>query len=384
MAYIKRTAEKLLKKLSACFPIVVITGPRQSGKTTLARTVFAKKPFVSLEDMDNRRFAEEDPRGFLARFPQGAVLDEVQHCPSLFSYLQTRVDIDQKMGAFVLTGSQQFSLISRITQSLAGRAGIVQLLPLSYQEVKNHSFCPKDLDTLLYQGLYPAIYDRVIPPDLWYRGYLTTYLERDVRQLSQIHDLNLFQRFIRLSAVRIGQLVNLSALANECGISHSTIRNWFSILEASYVVFFLQPYFKNFNKRLVKMPKIYFYDTGLAAHLQNIQSAEHLNLHPIRGSLFENFIINEYLKHRFNQGLGTNSYFWRDNTGNEIDLILDEGTSLIPIEIKSAETIHSDFFETLKKWPNWVGTFAGNPKLIYAGQETFVQSGVQVTSWKRL
>jgi hypothetical protein len=381
---IPRAAQLTLQQLAVGYPVVVVTGPRQSGKTTLVRAAFADKRYVSLENPDERAFALDDPKGFLARFPDGAILDEVQHSPQLFSYLQTQVDLDRRMGLFVLTGSQHFGLVSQITQSLAGRAGILQLLPFSLAELVGAGRALGTLEQMLLQGLYPPLYDRNLVPANWFANYLLTYLERDVRQLANVHNLNLFQRFVKLCAARTAQLLNLSNLATECGISQGAARSWLSVLEASYVVFLLSPHHRNFGKRVVKTPKLYFHDTGLAASLLGIQDIEHMAIHPSRAALFETLVINEFLKRRFNVGLTSNLYFWRDNVGTEVDLILEEGAGLRPVEIKSGQTVQDDFFTGLRKWLNYAQEQALEPTLVYGGDDNYTRSGIAVKSWKTL
>ena len=381
---IPRQATPVLQKLALGYPILAITGPRQAGKTTLAQTTFPDKRYLSLEDPDQRAFAEEDPRAFLARLPQGAILDEAQRCPALFSYLQTRVDAEKKMGQFVLTGSQQFGLLSNITQTLAGRVGMVQLLPFSLQEMQRGELAIHDLDDLMWRGMYPPVHDRQLAPEHWFANYLVTYVERDVRQLIEVQNLSLFQRFIKLCAARCGQLLNLSSLASDCGVSHKTVRAWISVLEASYVVFLLQPHHQNFGKRLVKTPKLYFVDTGLAAFLLGIRDPQHLSIHSARGALFENFVISELLKRRYNQGLPSNLFFWRNNAGDEVDLLIEQGEQLIPVEIKSGQTLTSDFLAGLQKWMRLAGETCLAPRLVYGGEENMTRSGVLVQSWKAI
>jgi len=381
---IPRQAAPVLQKLALGYPILAITGPRQAGKTTLAQTTFPDKRYLSLEDPDQRAFAEEDPRAFLARLPQGAILDEAQRCPALFSYLQTRVDAEKKMGQFVLTGSQQFGLLSNITQTLAGRVGMVQLLPFSLQEMQQGELAIHDLDDLMWRGMYPPVHDRQLAPEQWFANYLVTYVERDVRQLIEVQNLSLFQRFIKLCAARCGQLLNLSSLASDCGVSHKTVRAWISVLEASYVVFLLQPHHQNFGKRLVKTPKLYFVDTGLAAFLLGIRDPQHLSIHSARGALFENFVISELLKRRYNQGLPSNLFFWRNNAGDEVDLLIEQGEQLIPVEIKSGQTLTSDFLAGLQKWMRLAGETCLAPRLVYGGEENMTRSGVLVQSWKAI
>ncbi len=381
---IRRNAHKILTELACGFYIVAVTGPRQSGKTTLVQYSFPEKQYVSLEDPDERDFAQQDPRRFLGRFPTGAILDEVQRCPELFSYLQSRVDADRQPGQFILTGSQQFGLLKEITQSLAGRVGMAELLPFTLQELQAANCAPQSVDRLLLKGLYPPLYDRKLQPTIWYKSYVQTYVERDLRLLTNVKDLSTFQRFLRMCAARVGQLVNFSSLANECGITHNTAKSWISILESSYLVFLLKPHYKNYNKRLVKTPKLYFHDTGLAACLLNIYDEDQLSIHPARGALFENWVLSEYLKKRFNQGQESNLYFWRDNTGNEVDLILDQGDKLIPIEIKSGQTLSSDSYKGLYKWLKLAGNDAASPVLIYGGSSGYERTGITVLPWNEV
>ncbi|MDM7985894.1 MAG: ATP-binding protein [Smithella sp.] len=379
---ISRIAEKTIRTLLRGFPIVTITGPRQSGKTTLARAVFKNKPYASLEEPDLRQAAQDDPRSFLARYPKGAVLDEVQRCPAILSYLQTMVDTEGRMGLYILTGSQQFGLMSGITQSLAGRTAFVELLPFATPELTTASKLPANIDDMLLTGCYPPIYDRKLEPYDWYSAYVTAYVERDVRQMLKIQELETFQRFVRLCAGRTGQLLNLSSLATECGITHNTAKAWISVLEASYLVFLLYPHSVNFSKRLVKMPKLYFYDTGLAAWLLGIRTTEQMVTHPLRGSIFETFIISELIKSKFNKGDKPSFFFWRDSNGNEIDLIVERGTKLQPIEIKSGRTLTHESFAGLEKWQSLAGKKAVSPALIYGGNESYTQRGIKVVGWK--
>lgn len=379
---IPRQATTILKSLAKGYPVLAITGPRQAGKTTLAQDAFPDKPYVSLEDPDTRTFAQEDPRGFLEQLKDGAILDEVQRCPALFSYLQTRVDASKRMAEFVLTGSQQFGLLSNITQTLAGRVGLIQLLPFSLQELRHGNVPVPRLNELLWRGLYPPIHDRKLAPDRWFANYVMTYVERDVRQLIEVQNLSLFQRFLKMCAARCGQLLNLSSLANDCGVTHKTISAWLSVLEAGYVIFLLQPHHRNFGKRLVKTPKLYFHDTGLVAYLLGIQDAAHLSIHSARGALFENLVINELMKYRFNQGLNSNLYFWRNNTGEEVDVLIEQGEYLIPVEIKSGQTFNTDFLTGLKKWADYAGSAALPAHLIFGGEASMMRHGIAVHSWK--
>lgn len=381
---IPRTAETLVRELLSGFPIVTITGPRQSGKTTLARTVMADRPYRSLEDPDVRALALDDPRGFLSQCPDGAVLDEVQRAPELFSYLQTHVDGDGRMGRFLLTGSQQFGLMSGISQSLAGRSAFVELLPLSHSELVEAGQAPTALDAMMFTGGYPALYGRPVSPRHWFPAYVTAYLERDVRQLLQVQDLDAFQRFVRLCAGRSGQVLNLSPLATDCGITHNTAKAWISVLEASYVLFLLRPHYANFNKRLIKSPKLYFHDTGLLCWLLGVQMPEQLVVHPLRGQVFETYVISELRKAFLNRGEPPLFYFWRDSNGNEVDLLIEWAGGLKPVEIKSGQTLNRDFFTGLERWTALAGDLARSPALIYGGEGENQRKAVRVLGWDRL
>jgi predicted AAA+ superfamily ATPase len=381
---IPRSAESTIRQLASQYPVVAVTGPRQSGKTTLVRALFSDRLYVSLEDLDERDFAIEDPRRFLARFPDGAVLDEVQRTPDLFSYIQTRVDDDRRQGLFILTGSQQFDLLSRITQTLAGRVALVPLLPFTLGELQQVGQAPDVLDDLLFTGLYPPVHDRGLDPGIWYGNYIRTYIERDVRQMVNVQDLSTFQRFIRMCAARTGQLLNLSGLAGECGITHNTARAWLSVLEASYIVHQLQPHHQNFNKRLVKTPKLYFYDPGLAVWLLGIQNVEQLSIHPQRGELFETWVLSELLKARFNRALASNLYFWRDRSGHEVDVIVEQGPALMPVEVKSGQTVVPSFFDNLKSWTQIAGETGGRAWLVYGGDQRQSRSSAEVLPWREI
>jgi predicted AAA+ superfamily ATPase len=380
---ILRSSAEALKSLAEGFPIVSVTGPRQSGKTTLVRATFPAMPYVSLEDPDTLELATTDPRGFLHLYREGLVIDEAQRSPKLFSYLQTLSDEAPRPGRFILTGSQQFGLLSGISQSLAGRVGMLQLLPFSVAELNAASVALPDLDQLLLQGLYPPLYDRPVSPAQWHSSYVMTYVERDLRQLLNIRDLASFQRFLRMCAARVGQLLNLSSLAMDCGITHNTARSWLSILEASYIVFLLQPHFRNYGKRLVRSPKLYFYDPGLASWLLNIQDAAHLAVHPQRGGLFECLIAGELLKARFNKALPSNLYFWRNSKGDEIDLIVDRGAELIPVEIKSGRTLNTDFFRGLERW-RVLSSTESEGYLVYGGDTESRHHSTTVVPWHRV
>lgn len=384
MNIVSRIAEKTLIKLAKDYPALAITGPRQSGKTTLAQKLFSHKPYISLEDLDTREFAQQDPRGFLNQYPDGAILDEVQRCPDLFSYLQTKLDADKKMGQFILTGSQQFDLASNISQSLAGRVARVSLLPFSLEELQNANLAPKELESMLFKGFYPPIYDRTLDPTIWYSNYISTYLERDVRQLINVRDLSTFQKFLRMCAARTGQILNLSNLANDCGITHNTAKAWISVLEASYIVYLLQPHHKNFNKRLIKSPKLYFLDTGLAAYLLGIENETQLTTHAARGALFESWVVSELLKYRLNAGLAPHIFFWRDNIGLEIDIIVEKNNKLVAIEVKSGQTLNSDFFTNLSKFSTLADKSLSDAFLVYGGSQNQKRDIGNVIPWQNL
>ncbi|MBL0717350.1 MAG: ATP-binding protein [Desulfosarcina sp.] len=367
MRLLDRTLESVLINSARHYPVVTVTGPRQSGKTTLCRKAFAEKKYVSLENMDTRRFAMEAPRGFLAGLPNGAILDEIQHVPELSSYIQTLVDEDQRNGLFILTGSQQFEVATTINQSLAGRTAILKLLPFSLAELG----CRQEdvsLNGLLLTGFYPRIWREGLSPVQALAGYIETYVERDIRRLVAVKDLTLFQRFITLCAGRVGQLLNLNSLAADCGISHQTARNWLTLLEASYIVFRLPPYFANISKRLVKSPKLYFYDVGLATHLLGLESELHVSRDPLRGNLFENMVVMEAFKYRLHSGRRSNLHFYRDSNGNEVDLLLNYGPDLFPVEIKAGMTLNRDYFKGLRAFAKVFDLPIG-AGLLYGGKE---------------
>ena len=377
---INRDIADLLKSYAAEFRSVLIVGPRQSGKTTLAKICFPNKPYVSLENPDERELAFHDPRAFLNRFPTGAILDEVQRAPLLMNYLQEILDSSSEDGLFILTGSNNILLAEYITQSLAGRVGILDLLPLSYNEI------PKDdtednLADLILTGFYPEIIAKKRNASVWYNSYIRTYIERDVRQIKQINDVLLFQKFLRLCAGRVGQQLNLSNISNDCGINVRTAQSWISILESTYIVRLLAPFHENFNKRLVKSPKLYFYDTGLACALLSIKKKEELLLSHFRGALVENFIVIDCIKNDLNFQTGNQYYYWRDNNEVEIDLIQYNGNHALPIEIKSAQTYTKDFEKNLLKFMAYSGQNSG--MVIYDGMQTFKgTNGIEVKNWK--
>ncbi len=364
---IEREIAPRLAVLFQQYPFVTVTGPRQSGKTTLCRAAFPDLDYANLEAPDQRDFAESDPRGFLAQFDDGAIIDEVQHVPALMSYLQVIADEMGRNGLFVLTGSEQFRLSDAINQSLAGRTALLRLLPFSLTE-RQRAGVGGSVDDILYSGFYPRIIDQGLDPTQALGDYFETYVERDVRRLGEIRNLSNFRRFVRLCAGRIGQLVNLSSLGADAGVSHTTAREWLTVLEASYIIFQLPPYFANISKRLVKSPKFYFCDVGLAAYLIGIESAEQVATHPLRGPLFENAVVAEVLKHRFNRGNQANLSFFRDSRGLECDLLYPDGSGFAAVEVKSGATIGSDFFRSLHRVAEAVPDI--NSKTVVYGGET--------------
>ncbi len=379
-----REMKRKLLEIAKKFPAVAILGPRQSGKTTLAQTCFPRYIYVSLEDLDRREFAKRDPRGFLETYleGEGVIFDEIQHAPDLFSYIQTEIDRKKRPGFFILTGSQNFLIDQKIGQTLAGRIYIFTLLPLTLQELGKR--CPKTLEVALYRGFYPSIYVSKIAPADWYSAYLRTYVERDVRQVQNITDLSTFQRFIKLCAGRVGQILNLTSLGNDCGVSANTARAWISLLEASYIIFLLRPFHRNFSKRLIKSPKIYFYDPGLACHLLDIHSHKELSVHYLKGGLFESMVIGELMKRRYNRGLSPHCHFWRDKSGNEVDCIIEEGKKITSIEIKAAKTISTDFFRGLIDWRQLAESSTVQSFLIYGGDENQKRKEARVLSWRSI
>ncbi|MDD4644729.1 MAG: ATP-binding protein [Bacteroidales bacterium] len=380
---IKREILDKLLQLSSKFPVVSVTGPRQSGKTTLIRSSFPDYRYVSLEDPDIRLLAQKDPRGFLGTEDK-MIIDEIQQVPELFSYIQTITDEKDAAGQFIISGSQSFLLNERISQSLAGRVAILHLLPLSLTELQTDGRSYSSYEEIIFTGFYPRIYQTGIDPIDFYPNYLQTYIERDVRLLQNIKDLNLFIRFMKLCAGRTGQLLNLTVLSNDAGISVNTAKAWISVLEASFIIFLLQPHHQNFNKRLVKMPKLYFYDTGLACSLLELRSSEQLKTHYLLGGLFENFILAELQKNRFHQGLRNNCFFWRDHKGSEIDCIIDNGDQLVPIEIKASCTFSTSYFKTIQYWKKISGDTLCNPIVVYGGKTDQSTTDGMLIGWQNM
>jgi len=398
---IKRHLQSVLEKSSGLFPVITLTGPRQSGKTTLAKATFAKAHYISLEDPAQRNLALEDAKGFLNQFgTKQVVLDEAQRVPDLFSYIQIAVDQNDISGQYILTGSQNFLLLEKISQSLAGRCAIHHLLPFSRSELlgtnptdpgkitklskPSQKLKTEKLFNTLWTGSYPRIYDKHIPPQQWLANYIQTYIERDVRSIINVSDLETFTRFVRLCAGRTGQILNLQSLGNDCGIDSKTVKRWLSILETSFIIKLLRPYYKNFNKRLIKSPKLYFLDSGLLCYLLGIHKPEELLMHSARGAIFESWVISELYKSYYHTGTEPNMYFFRDSNDNEIDLILDHGLKVIPIEIKSGQTINSDFFKGLDYWRKITGTPDSPAALIYGGDSPTVFKGTKVLPWHML
>jgi len=379
---IARHIAGVVRSYARTFKIVAILGPRQSGKTTLARSLFRRQPYVNLEEPDERQFATDDPRGFLARFPSGAVIDEAQRCPSLFSYLQVRVDGSARRGQFVLTLSQQLGLMGNISQTLAGRVGTVDLLPFSHAELRDAKCAPASLEDALFRGGYPPLFDQpAAAPIQWLNAYLRTYVERDVRQALNVRNLSVFRRFLSLCAGTAGQMLNTVRLGADCGVSHNTVRAWLSVLEAGFVVFRLQPHHQNFRKRIVKTPKLYFYDSGLLVRLLGIEAPAQLRAHPLRGAVFENWVVVELLKAHLNRGEEARLFFWRDHVGHEVDVLRDSGTTLQAWECKSGMTFVPEWTAGLAHWGGLAGAKAGALHLVYGGDESFLRKDISVISW---
>jgi uncharacterized protein len=377
---IPRSLSNIIKQEAGKMPVISVTGPRQSGKTTLVKAIFPDYTYVNLENIENRTFAQNDPTSFLRTYNHKIIFDEIQNVPELFSYLQEIVDNSKKKGQFILTGSQNFLLHEKISQSLAGRVSIFYLLPFSFNELKSSAYEYDDYMPYLLNGFYPRIYDQNLTPHRWYEDYIQTYIERDVRQLKAVGNLTKFQQFLKLCAGRTGQLLNLSSLANDLGIDHKTVRSWISVLEASFIVFLLPPFHRNFNKRVIKTPKLYFFDTGLVCSILGIRNKEQLNVHYMKGELFETFMISELYKIFLNRGERPPLYFWRDNTGNEIDCVIESGGTISGVEIKSGITINPDFFKGLIFWQKLTGN--NTNWLLYGGNENQYRSDGNTVAWK--
>jgi uncharacterized protein len=380
---IPRTLGDIARKSAHYFPVISITGPRQSGKTTLAREVFADYTYLNLEALDTRSWAEEDPRRFLTEnLDTGMIIDEAQRVPKLFSYIQILVDELKDTGKLILTGSQNFLLLQSISQSLAGRVMVLHLLPFTLQEMPD--LRNREIDEVMLYGMYPPVHDRRIEPFLFYPAYTQTYIERDVRLIRNIGDLSAFGRFLRLCAGRIGSLLNLSSLAVEAGIDHKTAGSWLSILEASFITFRLEPYHRSFNKRIVKQPKLYFYDTGLACSLLGITRSRDLALHHLRGNLFENHVVSEYRKMRLHTGRQPSMYFWRNNTGIEVDLVLEDADDLYAVEIKSGSTMKDDYLGGLTRFSSYSGTPPERSFVVYGGETSHTRTHGRVLGWREM
>ena len=380
----KRSSQKRLLELAKQFRVLVITGPRQAGKTTLAKMAFPKHAYQTLEDPDIRQWAQEDPRGFLRSHDDGLIIDEVQRVPSILSYLQSEVDSERKPGRFILTGSSNLLMHAEVSQSLAGRAFFFELTPFSLAEEKKSKIDTQDLEKAVFRGGFPEVVVEGIEPTAWYKAYIASYMERDVRQLIQIRDLSTFQRFLQLCAARTGQLWNRAAVGSDAGISAATVDAWASALEASHLVTFLRPHHNNFGKRLTKSPKFYFNDSALAVRLLGIQSAEQCRTHPLWGSLVETWVISQIRRSYLNQGEEPPMWFWRDHRGLEIDLLIERENKLYPVEIKAGETIASDWLSPIKTWQKWAQGNSGEATLIYGGYRRMTRSGAMMIPWNQV
>ncbi|MBQ7458493.1 MAG: ATP-binding protein [Bacteroidales bacterium] len=381
---IERTLREKLLYLSTKFPFVLLTGPRQSGKSTLVRHTFRDYSYISLEESDNRSYAEEDPRGFISEYPDKTIIDEVQRVPKLLSYLQTHSDLAGKNGMYILTGSQNFQLLSSVDQSLAGRVAVMTLLPFSHIEMRDGGILPQSIDEEIFNGSYPRLYDNGLSAADFYPSYIDTYVERDVRLVKDIGNLSAFVRLLKLCAGRIGQILNMSSLATECGVTIPTINSWLSVLQSSYIIYLLQPDYRNFSKRLVKTPKLYFYDTGLACSLLEIKQASQVSNHYLRGGLFENMVIGEFLKRGLNEGDRPSFTFWRDSNGNEVDLLMNKGDHVDAVEIKSGQTYNADFFKNLKYWSRLSGEDKDHRQVVYGGSQHRSTSEGELIPWSML
>lgn len=381
---IDRILGKKILQSATQMPIIAVTGPRQSGKSTLIRYLFPDYMYLNLEDIQLRTFALEDPKGFLFNAGKMAIIDEIQYVPDLLSYLQVITDREKIPAQFIISGSQNLLLMEGISQSLAGRVAIFNLLPLSLEEIKATDYALKTYEDYILQGFYPRIYDLALNPNQWLNDYIRTYVERDVRQIINVGNLNTFRQFLEICAGRIGQLVNFSEIGNRIGVSYKTVSKWLSVLETSFIIYTLRPYHQNFNKRIVKSSKLYFYDTGLACALLNLRNTDDLNRHFAKGALFENFVITEIIKNQFNRNITPKNYFWNAAGAYEIDLLIDQGPQLVPIEIKSSRTINSRFFAAFTYFQPISGALPENSYVVYGGSEFQTRSIAQVLGWENL
>ncbi len=381
---LKRSLKESIVIYLEKYPIIALTGPRQSGKTTFLKGEFPEYRYVNLENPDTRNFAETDPNAFLKLYDRFVIFDEVQRAPVLFSYIQALVDESRIMGQFILSGSQNFHLLENITQSLAGRVALFRMLPFDFTELKSAGLLDHDFTVNMYKGFYPAIYDRSIPSKMFYANYIQTYIERDLTEIINVRDLKQFRNFLSLCAARAGNIINLNSLANECGISQPTAKSWLSALESSYIIFQLQPFFNNLNKRVIKSPKLYFYDTGLLCHLLRINDAGSILLSEYKGSLFENLITSEFIKSNYHLNLMRNFWFWRDSAGHEVDLFWQDSEQLNLIEIKATQTIMSDLFKGMAYFQNLDPEMVKSKSLVYTGLENQQRSDENVISWYNL
>jgi uncharacterized protein len=380
---VERLIRPVLERRARASPVVVLTGPRQSGKTTLVRSVFGAKPYANLEAPDVRERAMTDPRGFLGGFAEGAVLDEVQRVPELLSYIQVDVDGRRQRGRWILTGSQNLLLLSGVSQSLAGRAALLELLPFSVAELRTGGWLSDDLFSILWRGSYPALFDRNEEPSEWLGSYVATYVERDVRQTLNIGDLLAFQTFLRLAATRSGQLLNLSQLGADAGITHNTAKSWVGVLEASYVAARLPPFHRNLGKRLVKTPKLHFLDSGVVCYLLGIRSADELRLHPLRGAVFESWVVSEIMKAHHNTGRQPRLSFFRDAHGLEVDVLIERGAHLVGVEVKSGATVPLEAFAALESVSRLLPEL-GTRVVLHGGPDSWKTSLGQAMSYREI
>lgn len=382
--FITRQIAPIIESQKSKFPVLAITGPRQSGKTTLLKQLFNDYEYVSLENLNTRSFATDDPVGFLNQYSDKVILDEVQRVPELFSYLQGKVDDSKIMGQYILSGSQNFHLMNSITQTLAGRVALFKLLPFDFTELKQYNLLENPYTKVAVKGFYPPIFDRDIKPFIFYTNYIQTYIEKDVTELLNIKDLKLFRTFISLCAGRAGQLLNYSALANDCNISHNTAKAWLSILKSSYIIFMLQPYHENYNKRLVKTPKLYFYDTGLLSYLLGIRNANEINENRLKGQIFENMMVAEYQKQNHHGYLHKDYYFWQDSNANEVDLLTKQQNGFSIFEIKATETLSTALFKEMDRFEEIAAPVSVNKTLIYSGNENQNRTKYTVLGWQNI